>query len=58
MNGKLFKGEKYAYIIVDYKMDDRNTLENEYTRIVMKIRDAFKFQERGLTPHSLEGIRF
>ena len=58
VNGKLFKGEKYAYIIVDYKMDDRNTLENEYTRIVMKIRDAFKFQERGLTPHSLEGIRF
>ena len=42
VNGKLFKGEKYAYIIVDYKMDDRNTLENEYTRIVMKIRDVFK----------------
>lgn len=42
VDGKLFKGEKYAYIIVDYKMDDSNTLENEYTRIVMKIRDVFK----------------
>ena len=42
MDGTLFKGEKYAYIIVDYKMDDSNTLENEYTRIVMKIRNEFK----------------
>lgn len=42
VNGTLFKGEKYAYILADYKMDDSNTLENEYTRIVMGIREVFK----------------
>lgn len=42
VDGTLFKGEKYAYIIVNYKIDDSNTLENEYIRIVMNIRDVFK----------------
>ncbi len=42
VNGTLFRGDKYAYIIVDYKMEDGNTLENEYTRIVMTIREVFK----------------
>lgn len=42
VNGTLLKGNKYAYIIVDYNMEDDNTLENEYTRIVMTIRDVFK----------------
>lgn len=42
VNGTLFKGERHAYIIVDYKIDDSNTLENEYTRIVMKLREVFK----------------
>jgi hypothetical protein len=27
VDGTLFKGKKYAYIIVDYKMDDSNTLD-------------------------------
>lgn len=42
VDGTLFKGDKYAYIIINYKMEDGNTLENEYTRIVMTIRDVFK----------------
>ena len=42
VNGTLLKGDKYAYLIVDYNMEDDNTLENEYTRIVMTIRDVFK----------------
>lgn len=42
VNGTLLKGNKYVYIIVDYNMEDDNTLENEYTRIVMTIRDVFK----------------
>ena len=42
VNGTLLKGNKYAYIIVDYNMEEDNTLENEYTRIVMTIRDVFK----------------
>lgn len=42
VDGKLFIGENYAYIIVDYKMDDSNTLESEYTRIVTKTREVFK----------------
>lgn len=42
VNGTLLKGNKYAYIIVDYNMEEDNSLENEYTRIVMTIRDVFK----------------
>lgn len=42
VNGTLLKGNKYAYIIVDYNMEEDNTFENEYTRIVMTIRDVFK----------------
>ncbi len=42
VNGTLLKCNKYAYIIVDYNMEEDNTLENEYTRIVMTIRDVFK----------------
>ena len=42
VGGTLLKGDKYAYIIVDYNIDENNTLENEYTKIVMTIRDVFK----------------
>lgn len=42
VNGTLLKGNKYAYIIVDYNMEEDNSLENEYTRIVMIIRDVYK----------------
>ena len=42
VDGTLLKGDKYAYIIVDYNMEGDNTLENEYTKIVMTIRDVFK----------------
>lgn len=42
VNGTLLKGNKYAYIIVDYNMKEDNALENEYTRIVMTIRDVYK----------------
>ena len=42
VNGTLLKGNKYAYIIIDYNMEEDNTIENEYTRIVMTIRDVFK----------------
>ena len=42
VDGTLFKGDKYAYIIINYKMEDGNILKNEYTRIVMAIRNAFK----------------
>ena len=42
VNGTLLKGNKYAYIIIDYNMEEDNTFENEYTRIVMTIRDVFK----------------
>ena len=42
VNGALLKDNKYAYIIVDYNMEEDNTFENEYTRIVMTIRDVFK----------------
>lgn len=42
VNGTLLKGNKHAYIIVDYNTEEDNTLENEYTRIVMTIRDVFK----------------
>ena len=42
VNGTLLKGNKYAYIIVDYNMEEDNTLESEYTRIVMTIKDVFK----------------
>ena len=41
VNGTLFEGEKYAYIFVDYNVEDGDILEKEYTRIVMTIRDAF-----------------
>ena len=42
VNGTLLKCNKYAYIIVDYNMEDNNTLEMEYTKIVMTIREAFR----------------
>lgn len=42
VNGTLLKCNKYAYIIVDYNMEDNNTFEMEYTKIVMTIRDAFR----------------
>lgn len=42
VNGTLLMGNKYAYIIVDYNMEDDNTLEMEYTKIVMTIRDVFR----------------
>ena len=42
VDGTLLKGDKYAYIIVNYNMDKGNTLESEYTRIVMTIRDVFR----------------
>ena len=42
VNGTLLKCNKYAYIIVDYNMEDDNTLEMEYTKIVMTIREAFR----------------
>lgn len=42
LNGTLLKGDKYAYICVDYNMECDNSLVNEYTKIVMTIRDAFK----------------
>ena len=42
VNGTLLKGNKYAYFMVDYNMEEDNTLENEYTRIVMTIRDVFR----------------
>lgn len=42
VNGTLLMGNKYAYIIVDYNMEDDNTLEMEYTKIVMTIRDSFR----------------
>ena len=42
VNGTLLKGNKYAYIIVDYNVEEDNTLENAYTRIVMTIRDVYK----------------
>lgn len=42
VDGTLLKGDKYAYIIIDYNMEEDNTLENEYTKIVMTIRDVFK----------------
>lgn len=42
VNGTLLMGNKYAYIIVDYNMEDDNTLEMVYTKIVMTIRDAFR----------------
>ena len=42
VDGTLLKGDKYAYIIVDYNMEEDNTLENEYTKIVLTIRNLFK----------------
>lgn len=42
LNGTLLIGNKHAYIIVDYNIDDDTTLENEYTRIVMTIRNHFR----------------
>ena len=42
VNGTLLMGNKYAYIIVDYNMEDDNTLEMVYTKIVMTIRDTFR----------------
>lgn len=42
VRGTLLRGKKYAYIIADYEMKEGNTLENEYTKIVMAIRDEFK----------------
>ena len=42
VNGTLLKGDKHAYIIVDYNIEGDNTLEDEYTKIVMTIREVFK----------------
>lgn len=42
LNGTLLTEEKHAYIIVNYNMNDDITLEDEYTRIVMTIRDYFQ----------------
>ena len=39
LNGTLLTGDKHAYIIVNFNMNDDITLEDEYTRIVMTIRD-------------------
>lgn len=36
------KGNKYAYIIVEYNMEEDNDFKNEYTKIVMAIREVFK----------------
>lgn len=42
LDGKLLTGDKHAYIIVNYNMNDDITLEDEYTRIVMTIRHYFQ----------------
>lgn len=42
LNGTLLTGDKHAYIIVNYNMNDDITLEDEYTRIVMIIRHYFQ----------------
>lgn len=42
MDGKLLTGDKHAYIIVNYNMNDDITLEDEYTKIVMTIRHYFQ----------------
>lgn len=42
VGGTLLKGNKYAYIIVEYNMEEDNDFKNEYTKIVMAIREVFK----------------
>lgn len=42
LKGTLLTGDKHAYIIVNYNMNDDITLEDEYTRIVMTIRHYFQ----------------
>lgn len=42
LNGTLLTGDKHAYIIVNYNLNDDITLEDEYTRIIMTIRHYFQ----------------
>lgn len=41
VNGTLVDGQKYTYIIVKYDLTEENTIEKEYTNIVLKIRNIF-----------------
>lgn len=49
MDAVLIKGEKHAYILVNYKTDEDNTLGNAYTDIVLKLRETF---ESSIVPSS------
>lgn len=42
VNGTLVEAERYAYIAKDYNLSEENTLANEYTSIVLKIRKVFQ----------------
>ena len=42
VGGTLLKGNKYAYIIVEYNMEEDNDFKNEYTKIVMAIRECLR----------------
>lgn len=42
LKATLITGDKHAYILVDYDITEDNTLEKEYTNIVLKLRKVFE----------------
>ena len=41
MNAKLIEGEEYIYIAADYELSEDNTIESEYKKIVLILREIF-----------------
>lgn len=42
IGGTILEAEHHAYIVLDYPMDEGNTLENEYTDLIVKLRNVFQ----------------
>ena len=42
INGTVFETENYIYLATNCNTDNGNTLESEYTNLVLKLRDIFK----------------
>lgn len=41
LNATIIEGEEHIYIAADYELSEDNTIENEYTKIVLTLRDIF-----------------
>ena len=42
IEAEVIETDAYIYIIVDYNQDENNSLENEYSNLLLKLREIFK----------------